>query len=58
MKTATSYADLIRNLQYASYRANRIAAPEITPEQWQKVYGETGAMERQYQAETTNAEGI
>lgn len=48
----TSLPDLIAQLTYSSYRANRRMAPDITPERWKKVYGDSvDVMEQQYQAE-------
>jgi hypothetical protein len=39
-------------LTYVNYRANRGYTPEVTPEQWEKVYGQSVyAMEEKYQAE-------
>ena len=47
----TTPQGFISTLTYANYRHNRQRSPAITPEQWQTVYGDTTAMERQYQQE-------
>ena len=45
-------ADLVAELVYASYRANRGYAPAVAPARWAAIYGsQTGAMEQRYQAE-------
>lgn len=44
--------EIIDRLTYISYATNRDAAPHITPNSWEKVYGpEVDSMEAQYQAE-------
>lgn len=45
--------ELVDELTYRNYMYNRGLAPEITPEQWEDVYGETAAMEERYQKEET-----
>ena len=47
----TTPQGFVSTLTYANYRHNRCLAPQITPEEWQTVYGDTTAMEQQYQAE-------
>ncbi len=39
-KVMENFEQLIERLQYVNYCHNRHNAPEITPEQWQKVYGD------------------
>ena len=42
-------ADIICELTYINYKHNRELSPEISPERWEKVYGEsTPSMERRY----------
>jgi len=44
--------DLVAELVYASYRANRGYAPKITPAQWERVYGaQAVVLEQRYQHE-------
>lgn len=44
---------LIDYLTYCSYRANRGYSPEITPEQWETIYGPcTKGMEERLRAES------
>lgn len=45
-----SIGEILDDLVYASYVANRQAAPGIAPRRWAKVYGpEVDAMEERYQ---------
>lgn len=51
-KGAMSVTEIFEDLTYTSYKANREAAPDITPKSWEKVYGpEVVAMETRYQAD-------
>jgi hypothetical protein len=44
--------DILDELTYRSYAANRSCAPAITPESWKKVYGPcVDEMEARYQAD-------
>jgi hypothetical protein len=38
-------------LTYVNYRTNRNLSPDITPQQWTLVYGDTAEMEARYQQE-------
>jgi hypothetical protein len=43
---------IIDELTYVNYRANRGYSPEITPERWEKVYGpKVYRMEQRFQME-------
>lgn len=44
-------AGLMDYLTYCSYRHNRKISPEITPEQWGKLFGPTEAFELRFQKE-------
>lgn len=49
--------NLIKELTYVSYHHNRQLAPEITPEQWEKVFGPAAqAMEARFQCESPESE--
>jgi hypothetical protein len=42
---------------YASYKSQRLNSPEVEPERWRKVYGNSvDAFEQQFQAEQTERE--
>jgi hypothetical protein len=45
---------VVDNLIYASYRANRLLSPEVTPERWAYLYPSIEEMEERFQKETTN----
>jgi hypothetical protein len=43
---------ILDHLLYASYRHNRVIAPDVSPERWAKIYGPMAAqMEERFQAE-------
>lgn len=46
---------LVDYLTYASYKANRLRSPEVTPERWALIYHTVGEMEERFQKELTNA---
>lgn len=48
-----TYADLIDELTYRSYRWNRQRRPDIPAEKWQRVFGPAAAilLEARYQKE-------
>ena len=37
-------------LIYASYKANRLASPEIAPVRWEAIYGDITKLEDRFQA--------
>lgn len=46
------FNDLIGSLLYSNYKYNRERSPQITPEQWGKVYGsKTKGLETLYRLE-------
>ena len=50
--------ELTDDLTYCSYRHNRERAPEITPEDWQTIYGwRTSTLEARLQAELAKEAG-
>ena len=53
----TAVREILADLYYASYVANRDHSPEVSPERWAKLYGfsanTTASFERHYQAERT-----
>lgn len=57
MKT---FDQIIDGLTYGSYKANRGYSPDITPEQWQKIYpaGTVASMEERYQKEMNPSDQI
>ena len=46
--------ELLDELTYMNYKYNRQRTPEITPEQWGKIYRNVEALEARYQADLTN----
>ncbi len=46
-------AELLDELTYANYKFNRQRSPDITPEQWSKIYRNVGALEARFQADLT-----
>lgn len=44
--------EIVDHLIYMSYRHNRKLTPEITPDQWALLFGQTAAMEARFQQET------
>jgi hypothetical protein len=49
-KSSTELA-LLDNLTYYCYRHNRKLSPEISPEQWARIFGSTEAFEVRFQKE-------
>lgn len=47
----TTPQGFISTLTYANYRHNRQRSPDISPEHWSKIYGDTTRMEQRYQRE-------
>jgi hypothetical protein len=43
--------DIVQDAIYVSYKFNRDRSPDITPEGWQSVFGDTRLMEVRYQRE-------
>jgi hypothetical protein len=43
--------NIVQDAIYMSYRYNRDRSPDITPEGWQSVFGDTRLMEVRYQRE-------
>lgn len=50
-----TYSDVIDGLTYASYRANRLTFPEISPERWGLIFADVEAMERRLATERKNS---
>lgn len=50
MELKTDY-DIFAELDYMSYRANRIVSPHISPERWKKIYKNVDEMEKRFQNE-------
>jgi hypothetical protein len=46
---------LVDTLTYASYKANRLRSPEVTPERWALIYHTVYEMEERFQKENTIA---
>ena len=44
---------LVDELTYANYAHNRQRSPDLTPEQWTKVYSNVYQLEARYQQEQT-----
>lgn len=51
MKAEALIADAIDRLTYAAYKEARERSPHVTPRRWKKVFGDTRALEAQYQKE-------
>ena len=50
---------IVNELTYQNYAHNRKISPDITPEQWEKVYGdESPQMEERFQNETKPANDV
>lgn len=43
--------EIIYDLVFINYAHNRDLAPDISPERWSRIYGDTTAMEARYQRE-------
>jgi hypothetical protein len=50
-RTVTDLMGLVDELTYRNYAHNRMLSPHISPERWQKAYGDTAAMEKRFHAE-------
>ncbi len=50
IKSTDAINNLIDDLIYNNYVYNRQRTPDITPEQWKVVYGDTTKYEQRYQA--------
>lgn len=49
--------DMVATLTYINYSANRVAAPDITPQSWEKIYGpDVEWMEERFQQEKAGKE--
>ena len=48
------YQQLINDATYTCYRFNRTRSPNITPEQWGKIFPNIELLEQQYQKEILN----
>lgn len=46
-----TYGELIDELTYRSYAYNRLRSPDISPERWSKIYGDTKLMEIKFHNE-------
>ena len=44
---------LVNELTYTSYKFNRQRSPDLTPDQWTKVYPNVDRLEARYQQEQT-----
>ena len=52
-EAAMTTAQLVDALTYANYKFNRMRSPEITPEQWAKIYPQAEQLEERYQRESS-----
>jgi hypothetical protein len=53
-----TYKKLIADATYDSYVYNRENAPDITPEQWERIFPDWQEYEKQYQSELNNKRRI
>ena len=55
MKRPRTRADLVDELIYRSYEHNRKIAPNITPEEWRKLFGDAvDRLEERFQREAAD----
>jgi NAD-dependent DNA ligase len=49
------YGKLVKEATYINYKYNRERSPDVTPEEWGKVFQKATELEARYQEEITHA---
>ena len=57
-KTQQNLWDIVDALTYRNYVYNRQRSPDITPEQWGKIYKNVEALEAKYQKELAEGKDL